>query len=195
MQVRDIMRQLPQIVGADCTAEAAAKRMAVEDIGFLVVGDERHLDGIITDRDIIVRCIASGKDAALTPVRDVMSVSVLACRASEMVGDVIERMMEAGFTRLPVVNREGQLVGIVSARNSVRSVPMSKLAKRHAIEVRFVKEVTSSQGQVHRVPIQSVYVSGIAEHQDVKDEAIQRFQHDQRVEDWKQAADDFEIKK
>jgi CBS domain-containing protein len=189
------MRQLPQIIGADCTAQAAAERMAVDNIGFLVVGDEHHLDGVITDRDIVVRCVATGKDAALTPVRDIMSISVLACRPSEMVGDVIGRMMEAGITRLPVVNRKGQLVGIVSARDSVRSVPMSKVARRRALEVRFVKEVTASQGQVRRVSVQSVYVSGIAEHQRAKDEAIERFQHDQRVEDWTQAADDVEIKK
>ena len=115
MQVRDIMRQLPQIIGADCTAQAAAERMAVDNIGFLVVGDEHHLDGVITDRDIVVRCVATGKDAALTPVRDIMSISVLACRPSEMVGDVIGRMMEAGITRLPVVNRKGQHIGHVTS--------------------------------------------------------------------------------
>jgi CBS domain-containing protein len=122
-----------------------------------------------------------------------MSIGVIDCREDEAVGAVIERMIDHGVLRLPVRNRKGQVVGLISARDSVRSVPMSKLSRRKPLRVRFVKDIVSSQGQVHQVPVQNVYVTGGGDQEHAVAEAVERFQADQRVQDWTVVADGLEI--
>ncbi len=193
MQVRDIMRPTPKPVDGAETVRTAAERMKREDLGCLLVGDERHLEGIVTDRDLSLRCMAGGRQPASTPVRDVMSVGVVTCRDDESIGDVVERMTERGLLRLPVVDRRGRLVGVISARDSVRSVPMAQVARTKPTEVRFSKAIPTSQGQVRHVPVQSVYVTDPADDQHAEHEAIERFQSDHGVGDWRLVADDLEI--
>jgi CBS domain-containing protein len=194
MKVRDVMRPSAKSIDGHETVQSAAERMKREDVGCLVVGDGRRSEGIVTDRDLSLRCIGDGRNASSTPVRDVMSIGVIDCREDEPVGVVIERMIDQGLLRLPVRNRKGQLVGLISARDSVRSVPMSKLSKRKALRVSFVKDIVSSQGQIHQVPVQNVYVTGPGDHDHAVAEAIERFQSDQRVQDWRLVADNLEIK-
>jgi CBS domain-containing protein len=193
MQVRDVMRATSKSIDGDETVQTAAERMKREDVGCLVVGDGSPSEGIVTDRDLSLRCIGEGMSPSSTPVRDVMSVGVIDCREDEPVGVVIERMTDQGLLRLPVRDRKGRLVGLISARDSVRSVPMSKLSRRKALRVRFVKEIVSSQGQVHQVPVQNVYVTGFGDQDHAVAEAIERFQSDRRVQDWRLVADGVEI--
>jgi len=193
MQVRDVMQPSRKPIEGHESVQAAAKRMKREDVGCLVVGDQHHVEGIVTDRDLSVRCIADGKIPSATPVREVMSVGVIQCTEDESIGDVIERMIDIGVMRLPVVDRLGNLVGVISARDSVKSVPLSKVSQRKAHRVRFTKDILSSRGQVHHVPLQSVYVSGAKNHQDAEVEAVERFQYDHGVRNWKLSADDVDI--
>jgi CBS domain-containing protein len=187
------MRPTSKSVDGHETVQVAAKRMQSDDVGCLVVGNGDQSEGIVTDRDLSVRCIGDGKDPSVTPVRDVMSIGVIDCREDEAVGAVIERMIDHGVLRLPVRNRKGQVVGLISARDSVRSVPMSKLSRRKPLRVRFVKDIVSSQGQVHQVPVQNVYVTGGGDQEHAVAEAVERFQADQRVQDWTVVADGLEI--
>jgi CBS domain-containing protein len=193
MKVRDVMRPTSKSVDGHETVQVAAKRMQSDDVGCLVVGNGDQSEGIVTDRDLSVRCISDGKDPSVTPVRDVMSVGVIDCREDEPIGAVIERMIDRGVLRLPVRNRKGDVVGLISARDSVRSVPMAKLSRRKPLRVRFVKDFVSSQGQVHQVPVRYVYVTGGGDQEHVVAEAIRRFQSDQRVQDWRVVADGLEI--
>jgi CBS domain-containing protein len=91
-----------------------AKIMAEIDAGVMPVGENDRLIGMITDRDIAVRAVAQGKGPD-TPVRDVMSTEqVLYCYDDEELDQVAKNMGDVQVRRLPVVNREKRLVGIVS---------------------------------------------------------------------------------
>jgi CBS domain-containing protein len=98
----------------------AAKIMAKIDAGVLPVGENDKLVGVITDRDIAVRAVAEGK-APTTKVRDVMSQEVLYCFDDQELEDVARNMAEQKVRRLPVVNREKRLVGIISLGDLARN--------------------------------------------------------------------------
>jgi CBS domain-containing protein len=91
----------------------AAKMMADCDAGLLPVGEDDRLVGVITDRDIAVRGVAEGKDPS-AKIRDVMSAEVRYCFDDDDIDDVLRNMGELQVRRLPVLNREKRLVGIVS---------------------------------------------------------------------------------
>jgi len=107
------MSQDVRIAAPDNTMQSAAQLMADIDAGFLPVADHDRLIGIVTDRDIAIRGVAAGRPPE-TNIRDVMSDEVKYCFADEEAEDVLENMGEIQVRRLPVVDREKRLVGIVS---------------------------------------------------------------------------------
>ena len=113
MRVGECMTREVRITNPDETIQEAALVMAECDAGVLPVGENDRLVGMITDRDIAVRGIAEGlgPDAR---VRDVMSAEVRYCYEHEPVEDVLRKMAKLKVRRLPVINREKRLVGIIS---------------------------------------------------------------------------------
>jgi len=115
MKIKDVMTQ-----GVECARPAdniahAADRMRNLDVGSLpVCGDEDKLVGMITDRDITIRATASACDATVTPVRDVMTPSIVYCFEDQNVEDAAKLMEENQIRRLVVLDRNKRLVGIVS---------------------------------------------------------------------------------
>ncbi|TJW88713.1 MAG: CBS domain-containing protein, partial [Mesorhizobium sp.] len=97
----------------DESLQKIAKRMAVDDVGFLPVGENDRLVGTITDRDIVVRAVAEGKDGNAT-VREVMTKDVKYCFEDEDIEHVAQNMGDIQVRRLPVLNRDKRLVGVVS---------------------------------------------------------------------------------
>ena len=91
----------------------AARMMKEIDAGILPVGDNDRIVGMITDRDIAVRAVAEGQGPD-TAVREVMSREVLYCYGDERLDDVARQMRELQVRRMPVLNREKRLVGIIS---------------------------------------------------------------------------------
>jgi CBS domain-containing protein len=104
------------------TIRDAAKMMTDGDTGVLPVSENDRLVGVITDRDIAVRAVAEGKDPSAT-IREVMSAEIRYCYEDDDVDDVLRNMGELQVRRLPVLNRQKRLVGIVS---------LSDLAPRQA---------------------------------------------------------------
>jgi len=103
------------------TIREVAKVMAEIDAGSMPVGDNDRLVGMITDRDIAIRAVAQGKGPD-TPVREVMSTDqVLYCYEDEELAHVAQNMGQQQVRRLPVVNREKRLVGIVSLGDVAQS--------------------------------------------------------------------------
>ena len=98
----------------------AAKAMAEIDAGALPVSENDRLVGMITDRDIAIRAVAERKGPE-TPVRDVMSSEVKYCYDDEDIEHVADNMAQLQVRRLPVVNREKRLVGIVALGDVSRS--------------------------------------------------------------------------
>lgn len=122
MRIADIMTKDVRVASPDDTVAAIAREMAENDIGFLPVGDNDRLVGMITDRDIVVRCVADGRDER-TRVADIMTADVKYCFDDEEVGDVARNMGDERIRRLPVVNRNKRLVGIVSLADAARQDP------------------------------------------------------------------------
>jgi len=113
MKVSKCMTRDVELVNPTQTIREAAQMMADLDAGALPVQQDDRLVGMITDRDIAVRAVAQGKSPE-TPVRDVMSPEVLYCFDDQEIEDVSRNMGEVKVRRLPVVNRDKRLVGIIS---------------------------------------------------------------------------------
>ena len=114
MRVSDAMTREVRVASPGQSIREVAKIMAEIDAGAMPVGDNDRLVGMITDRDIAIRAVAEGKGPD-TPVREVMSSeTVLYCYEDEDLAHVAQNMSEQQVRRLPVVNRDKRLVGIVS---------------------------------------------------------------------------------
>ncbi len=113
MQVSEAMTRDVQIARPDQTLQEAARLMCDCDVGALPVGENDRLVGMITDRDIAVRAVAEGMPCS-TKVRDVMSGEVRFCYDDEDAGHVARNMADQQVRRLPVVNRDKRLVGILA---------------------------------------------------------------------------------
>jgi CBS domain-containing protein len=114
MIVSEVMSTAVFVASPDQTLTEAARSMADLDTGVLPVGEDDKLIGVVTDRDIVIRGVAEERDPHSTTLREVMSVGVCYCYDDEDVQDVAEQMAELQVRRLPVINREKNLVGIVS---------------------------------------------------------------------------------
>ena len=102
-------------VAADATIADVAKALVAADVGAIVVGDEERPAALVSERDI-VRVVAAGKDPATVPAVDVASTKLVWCDAEATVDEVAVRMTER-YIRHILVQRDGALVGIVSARD------------------------------------------------------------------------------
>jgi CBS domain-containing protein len=113
MRVSDAMTRDVRIANPGQSIREAARLMAEIDAGAMPVSDGDRLVGMITDRDIAIRAVAAGKGPD-TPVRDIMSQDVKYCFDDEELDHVAKNMADIQVRRLPVVNRDKRLVGIVS---------------------------------------------------------------------------------
>jgi CBS domain-containing protein len=130
MRIQDIMTRNPACVTPNATVREAAQVMLREEVGIIPVvkGDgDNTLVGVVTDRDIAIRCVAEGKDGSCR-VRDVMSGELATCRQNDDVDSLMSAMRTEKVRRIPIVDERGGLVGIVSqadvvlkTRNDARS--------------------------------------------------------------------------
>ena len=113
--VRDVMRPCPRALNSDATVLEAAEVMRRDDIGDVLVmaDDDRVLAGILTDRDIVVRALAEGRDPAQTRIGDVCSQQVVTVGPEDSVGHALRVMHEKAVRRIPVVNGS-QVVGMLT---------------------------------------------------------------------------------
>lgn len=120
MKIREVMTKPVIRIGADETVEVAARTLAHYNIGALpVCGSDGRLQGLVTDRDLVTRCIAAGKNPGLTKVSQVMSGSVVGIEPDLETGDAAEIMGRRQIRRLPVLENE-KLCGMVSLGDLTR---------------------------------------------------------------------------
>jgi CBS domain-containing protein len=112
--VREVMTPNPHTVTQKDSIADAARIMAREDTGVVPVVDGLTIVGLITDRDIVVRLIAEGRDTSGATVNEAMTKSVRTVKEDTPVSEVMELMSSAQVRRVPVVNNSNELVGIVS---------------------------------------------------------------------------------
>jgi CBS domain-containing protein len=115
MSIGRLCTRSVSIAGPDESVAVAARRMAEHGVGTLVVVDEKaHPMGILTDRDVVLRVVAAGRDPAATPIRDVMSHPVVRADEATPIEEGIALMASAATRRLVVTGADGALAGVLA---------------------------------------------------------------------------------
>lgn len=114
MQLKDIMTKNVKIIPQNASVRDAAKLMKEIDTGFIPVMENNRVIGTITDRDIVVRSIAEGRDPNDTRVHDVMTSEFFFCYEDDDVKKAAKLMSDKQIRRIPIINHNNELVGVVA---------------------------------------------------------------------------------
>ena len=115
MTCNEVMTKDPKTCAPTDTVQRAAQLMKTEDVGPIpIVGDNGKLEGIITDRDIVLKVVAEGQDPKTTKLADVMSTDLITCTTDGDIEKTLDLMEDNQVRRIPVVDASGRLVGIIS---------------------------------------------------------------------------------
>lgn len=135
MKVEDVMHKGVTWVNPTISVAELAKKMNKQDIGAIPVGENDKLIGMVTDRDIVCRGLANGRDFKKLTARDVMSKGISYCRSDDDLDDAIETMSKKHIRRLAVIDSNKRMVGMLSLGDVAR-----KADKQHCAE--FVRAVS-----------------------------------------------------
>ncbi len=114
MLIRDVMTRRAETIGPDETLQVAARKMKQVDVGALVVCQDEKVIGILTDRDIVVRAVAEGRDPSEVAVRNAMTPQVLECSEDDELEGAATRMARGAVRRLVVLDASKALAGMLS---------------------------------------------------------------------------------
>jgi CBS domain-containing protein len=121
-QIRELMTVRPRTVKAGESIVEAAKLMRGEDSGIAPIVDGERLVGVLTDRDIAIRVVAEGRDPKETKVEEIASQNLVTIDPQQGMDEALRLMAQHQVRRLPVVEEDGKLVGIVSQADVARRV-------------------------------------------------------------------------
>jgi CBS domain-containing protein len=119
-RIREIMTSNPSTIEPDKAVVDAARIMKQEDAGVVPVTENGRLTGMVTDRDIAIRVVAEGKDPQSTPVREVASKDLVTVDPQQELDEALRLMAQHQVRRLPVVEEDGRLVGVVAQADVAR---------------------------------------------------------------------------
>ncbi|MBU0800105.1 MAG: CBS domain-containing protein [Alphaproteobacteria bacterium] len=114
MLIRDIMSKDIEIVAPDAFLHEVARKMSQRDVGSVIVVRDDRLIGMITDRDIAVRCVAEGHDSSDTTAEKIMTPEILYCRDTDDADTVARDMAKNKVRRMPVLDANKRLVGLIT---------------------------------------------------------------------------------
>ena len=115
MRVKEVMHKGVDWVSPDTPVTEIAKLMKEHDIGSIPVGENDHLVGMVTDRDIVCKGLAARSfDASRAMARDVMTKGIHCCREDDDLAKAVHHMETLGIRRLPVINKSKRMVGMIS---------------------------------------------------------------------------------
>lgn len=114
MKIKEVMNPSAEMVSPAMSVYEAADKMLNENIGFLPVGDNNQLQGTLTDRDIVLRAVAKGKDLRDTKVSEIFTKQLEYCEADSDVDAAARTMSKEQIRRLPVLDQDKKLIGVVS---------------------------------------------------------------------------------
>lgn len=129
MLIKNVMTRTPACCSPSDKLDTVAKLMLDHDCGEIPVCDGTKLVGVITDRDITTRAVAAGKVPATVPVSEVMTKNVYTIAEDAKVDAALDLMNERLVRRLPVVDKSGTIVGIISHADLIAKVPTLKVAR------------------------------------------------------------------
>jgi CBS domain-containing protein len=135
MKIKDVMTRDVETVRPDQTLQEAATKMKALDVGPMPVTEGDRLVGVLTDRDIVVRGVAEGRDARTTKVRDAMTSDVVSCREDDDVKDAANKMKDRQIRRIVVVDGQQRVSGIVSLGDIAVDTGDEKMSGRVLEEV------------------------------------------------------------
>lgn len=119
-RIKELMESAMETISPDATLKEAAQKMASVECGSLPVGTKDNLQGMITDRDIVVRAVAMGKDITKEKVRDYMTPQVCACHENATTDEAAKQMHDNKVNRLIVQDDEGRPCGILTFGRIIR---------------------------------------------------------------------------
>jgi CBS domain-containing protein len=114
MKVKDAMHKGVDWVNPDTPIVEIAKLMREHDIGAIPIGEDDHLVGMVTDRDIVCKGLANSFDPSRAVARDVMTPGIHCCREDDDLGKAVRHMESLKIRRLPVINKNKRMVGMLS---------------------------------------------------------------------------------
>ena len=120
-KIRDLMTPSPATVSPDQPVIESAKIMRDEDVGIVPIAEGDRLVGTVTDRDITTRVVAEGKDPQSTPVSEIASTQLVTIDPDQEIEEALRLMAQHQVRRLPVVEEDGRLVGIVAQADVARA--------------------------------------------------------------------------
>ena len=123
MKVKDMMHKGVECVSPDTAINLIAKKMRDLDVGAIPVAANGELVGMVTDRDITIRCVVGNETMSSIKAKDVMTSGVIYCRDNEDVEDAVRIMEGKQVRRLPVLNEAMQVVGMVSLGDLSHALP------------------------------------------------------------------------
>jgi CBS domain-containing protein len=123
MKVREAMHQGVEWVEPGTTVEVLAQRMREHDIDAIPIGENDRLVGMMTDRDIVVRGLSKDTDCSSLTARDVMTEGVVFCRDAEEADDAVRIMEQKEIRRLPVLDENKRMVGMLSLGDVSHETP------------------------------------------------------------------------
>lgn len=123
MKVKDAMHQGAEWVSPDTSLTEVARKMKELDVGSIPVGENDRLVGMVTDRDIACRAVANGRDCNEVTAGEVMTDGIIFCRDTEELDDATRIMEQKQIRRLPVINEQKRLVGMLSLGDVSQAAP------------------------------------------------------------------------
>jgi CBS domain-containing protein len=114
MQVKEVMTRNVLSLGPEASAVDIAAMMRDQDVGSVIITEGNDLLGVVTDRDLVIRALADGRDPRTVTAREVMSDAVFCCTEDAPIEDVLDEMAEEQVRRIPVLDGARHLVGVVS---------------------------------------------------------------------------------
>ena len=188
MNVKECMSKDFVAIAPDTSLAEASNRMLDANVGFLPVVDSERLLGVITDRDLVVRGLAENKSPINTTVGDLMSIEIVCCFGDQTIEDAKRLMNEHSLKRLPIIDYEHKLLGIISRGQ----LGLPEASRKKPVKVTFQKTKTDSYGRPHQVAIKTVYITGIQNKEEATEKAVKHLESEKGTA-WSNVADKIEV--
>jgi CBS domain-containing protein len=127
--IRDLMTENPKTVTTGGTIVDAARLMRDEDTGVVPIVDGDKLTGVVTDRDIAIKVVAEGKDPQGTKATDIAATELVTIDPQQELDEALRLMAQHQVRRLPVVEEDGRLVGILAQADVARQADNARVGE------------------------------------------------------------------
>ncbi len=166
-KISDLMSPNPCAIEADKPVAYAARMMKDEDVGLAPIVEGDRLVGTLTDRDIVTRVVAEGKDPQSVAVREVASTSLVTIDPQEKLDEALELMARNQVRRLPVVEQDGRLVGVVAQADIAREAKEKQTGE-------LVEEISNELKEDRAMPNKRANVKNEKQYEALKDKGMSK---------------------